>query len=128
MPNELSFNENCIDFGSTAVNNVSETALQPNPNYVVIKSSKKVTQTIQLVNSDGTSIPINLSTPQKKSLHQNKAKSVNDLFSTVIANKCKICSFLCEDLEQIKKHISTKHPEYVCILYITRNAFASTSE
>lgn len=38
---------------------------------------------------------------------------IDQLFCSVTAHKCKVCSYLCEDLTQIKEHITSKHSEYL---------------
>ncbi|KAH1002781.1 hypothetical protein HUJ04_008837 [Dendroctonus ponderosae] len=94
---------------------------------VLVTNKRKhadVAKRIELLNSDGTPIPIDdsvlaslkLRGAQKRSppiQEKPKLQPISDLFSTVIANKCKVCSFLCEDLQQINEHISTKHLEYI---------------
>ncbi|XP_030765570.1 zinc finger protein 492-like isoform X2 [Sitophilus oryzae] len=66
------------------------------------------TEIVQLDKCDKTLLTSNKSV-LKSANKQHTVKNVNDLFSTVIANKCKICSYLCENLEQIKAHIAEKH-------------------
>lgn len=38
---------------------------------------------------------------------------IDQLFCSVTAHKCKVCSYLCEDLTEIKEHITSKHSEYL---------------
>ncbi|KAL1517782.1 hypothetical protein ABEB36_001505 [Hypothenemus hampei] len=52
-----------------------------------------------------------ISSTKKEIVGEVDKLSLNNLFSSVIANKCKHCSFLCEEIEQIKSHIALKHPE-----------------
>ncbi|XP_066154943.1 zinc finger protein 58-like isoform X2 [Euwallacea fornicatus] len=100
----LSFDSNELEVPNSVINDMGTVQLQ-----------QKI---IQLVDADGTPIPINNSVfatinsslnQQPTVEAQNSPKTVDDLFSTVLANKCKICSYLSEDIQQIKSHINVKH-------------------
>lgn len=38
---------------------------------------------------------------------------IDQLFCSVTAHKCKVCSYLCEDLTEIQEHLTSKHSEYL---------------
>ncbi|XP_050300787.1 zinc finger protein 92-like [Anthonomus grandis grandis] len=127
--NEIAVDQNCLQIMQHGIQqngdddnfiavygNDSNLDLETNENYILIESPKNLNNIIQVVKSDHNT-PTNLQptvnhlNKKPKVLVKNIRKSMNDLFSTVIANKCRICSFLCEDLEQIRKHINDRHPE-----------------
>lgn len=127
MENCLQFDENELEKDNlTAVKVEGTVAKRRSDESVLVTSNRKsaIVPKIELLNSDGTPIPIDdsvlasleLRGAQKKSppiQEKPKLQPISDLFSTVTANKCKVCSFLCEDLEQINEHIRSKHLEHV---------------
>ncbi|KAF7273587.1 hypothetical protein GWI33_013695 [Rhynchophorus ferrugineus] len=74
--------------------------------------TNKEARVVQLLDNDGNSLLLDKSV-LKGSKNQQHTTNISDLFYAVRANKCRVCSHLCESLEQIKVHISEKHPGYL---------------
>ncbi|EFA00438.1 oocyte zinc finger protein XlCOF6 [Tribolium castaneum] len=74
-----------------------------------VAESEENVEVIQLLNIDGTVTTIN------KNLFNvvDKEKSFENFYTQVQANKCKLCSFLCESVEDITAHINLKHGKEV---------------
>ncbi|XP_063915343.1 zinc finger protein 596-like isoform X2 [Zophobas morio] len=62
---------------------------------------------IQLLNIDGTIMTI------KKDSLKDKTNNIENFYTQTQANKCKLCSFLCESVDDIVTHIRVKHHKEV---------------
>lgn len=97
--------------------------VKENPNgnkeiYLTANDINNDSSIIHLLNTDGSIITIDKSILSSLNLlnpepEQSGNSNYDTYYTAVYAQKCKVCSFLCETENDIKLHLEEKHPELV---------------